>query len=67
MRWLLWLLPAKNRVSLRWLHEQDHRESRIEYHGVVPNWPIKKILNESGAWNRHRLRVVPQEEGRKWG
>lgn len=56
MRWLLWLLPASNRVSARWLRAQDRRESRIEFHGAVPKWPMKKLLNESPIWNRNKLR-----------
>lgn len=59
-------LRHRDAVSLDWLHDQDRRESRIEFHGVVPRWPIKKILNESALWNTHRLRV-PQEDVRRWG
>ncbi len=56
MNWLAWLMPSRNRVSLRWLRDQDHRESRIEFHGVCPKWPIKKVLNESPLWNRTKLK-----------
>lgn len=61
MRWLrvvLHRLRHPDAVSLDWLEHQDRRESRIEYHGAVPRWPMRKLLNESPLWNRAKLRKV---------
>lgn len=58
-RWLISLILGRATspyVSDQWLREQDRRESRIEFHGAVPRWPIKKLLNESPIWNANKLR-----------
>jgi hypothetical protein len=38
-----------------WLFDQARRESRIEHHSPRMQWPVKKILNDSPLWNRHKL------------
>lgn len=39
-------------MSAAWLAHQERQEQRIEFHGVAIRWPIKKLLNESPAWNK---------------
>lgn len=43
-------------VSAAWLRRQEQKETRIEFHGVRMQWPVKKRINEAGKFNRHRLR-----------
>ena len=52
--WRRWTRP--NLVSADWLQNQQRRESRIEFHGVNIKFPIKKMINESPAMNRQRLK-----------
>lgn len=56
MTWLTWLWPAPRDLSRAWLKEINRPSSRIEFHGVVPKWPIKKLLNENALWNTNKLR-----------
>lgn len=43
-------------VSRSWLRHHEQTETRIEFHGVRMQWPVKKLINDAGRFNRHRLR-----------
>ena len=46
----------EERVSRSWLRRHDQAQTRVEFHGVRMQWPVKKLINESARMNRHRLR-----------
>jgi hypothetical protein len=54
--WLLTRTADADRVSERWLAEQDQREEKSGIEGVSWRFPINKIVNEHGAFNAARLR-----------
>ena len=43
-------------VSTDWLRRHERQQTRVEFHGVRMQWPVKKLINDSGRFNRHRLR-----------
>lgn len=44
-------------VSAAWVQAQRQRELRsVHFEGQVWAWPIDKVRNEAGLFNRHRLR-----------
>ncbi len=54
MRWLF-----KRRidcVSRVWIAEQQRKSSRIDYQGVRWKFPVRKVLNEAGSFNRQKLK-----------
>ena len=50
------LFRRDDAVSQRWLKDQARQASRVEFHGVAIRWPIKKLVNDAGQFNRRRLR-----------
>lgn len=55
---LVWWLDIErgDTVSSAWLSERERVDARTEYHGRSLQWPINKIQNEAGVWNRRKLR-----------
>lgn len=57
-RWQRWRdhRSGHGTVSASWLRAQSQAEGRLEFHGPAWSWPLNKVLNEAGRWNRSRLR-----------
>lgn len=52
-----WLTHGeKPDVSARWLRDQEREASTRGLDGPSIKWPIRKVLNEHGQFNRERLR-----------
>lgn len=43
-------------VSSQWLRDRLRETSKVEYDGPRWRFPVNKILNEAGAFNRQKLR-----------
>lgn len=56
--WLRWLVGLDhNDVSETWLAQQEIAEARKgDECNVIRQWPISKIVNESGWFNAQTLR-----------
>jgi hypothetical protein len=56
-RWRCWVSDAGQVVmSEAWQKERDSIKARVEFHGPSIRWPIQKIANDAGAFNRARER-----------
>lgn len=60
MGWLRWFFGFRrddymSATYLRDLHRSE-AEARNSYISVSIRWPIRKIVNDHGVWNRSKLR-----------
>ena len=51
-----WFTDRPATVSAEWLRESERKSSRVEFVGVRIQFPIRKLVNESGKWNARRLK-----------
>lgn len=43
-------------VSDQWLADQKRADDQIGIDSVAWDWPVRKLVNEAGEFNRHRAR-----------
>lgn len=41
-RWRVWQIQRRSEFSRTWRRQQDQQESRVEFHGPVIRFPIRK-------------------------
>lgn len=51
-----WFSERPLTVSGEWLRDQERKSDRVEFVGPSIQFPIRKLVNESGKWNARRLK-----------